>query len=220
MRIEPIGRRASATGGSIVLLPGVGQRLEDFVRHGFDAALHERRLPLDLLLASPALAHLTDRDWLPRLRAELAALRAGGRPLWLGGISLGAYMALRYAAEFPDAFDGLCLLAPYLGSRIIAAEVARARPLHAWRAGALTAEDDERRIWRYVLGLRAPAPRVFIGLGAQDRFADTQRLLLRALPHAGVVQLEGGHDWPVWRQLWENFLDRHLGEPEARPVSP
>jgi pimeloyl-ACP methyl ester carboxylesterase len=196
---------------SVVLLPGAQQRPEDFTRNGFAEALQQRELVLKLILAAPELSHLTDRAWLPRLHDEIIVPeRAAGRVLWLGGISLGAFMALRFAAQYPGAIDGLCLIAPYLGSRIVAQEVARCDRLQDWQPGELGAEDDERAVWRYVQRLRPPSPRVFVGLGAEDRFADTQRLLARALPESSCVRLPGGHEWPVWRQLWDNFLDRFI----------
>jgi pimeloyl-ACP methyl ester carboxylesterase len=202
--------------GCIVLLPGALQELEDFRRAGFDEAFRQRQLPYQLLLAAPAPTHLGDRSWIEALQHEvIEPQRRVRRPLWLGGISLGAFRALRFAAEFPHGIDGLCLLAPYLGSRIIAAEVARCTSLAHWQPGMLAAEDDERRVWSYVRDLRAPRPEVFLGLGSDDRFADTQRLLAAALPPSSRVEAEGGHEWPVWRQLWEKFLDR-----QALPVPP
>jgi pimeloyl-ACP methyl ester carboxylesterase len=204
-------RSAGASAGCIVLLPGAQQGLSDFVRGGFDTAIHERALPWDLVLAAPQLAHLTDRSWLASLHSEvIVPARERGHTLWLGGISLGAFMALRFCAQHPGQIDGLCLLAPYLGSRIVAAEIARCESLQRWQPGVPADDDDERQVWRYVRGLRPPPPRIFHGFGRSDRFADTQRLLARALPPACSLQIDGGHDWPVWRQLWDNFLDHHL----------
>ena len=122
-------------------------------------------------------------------------------------------MALRFAAECEHALDGLCLLAPYLGSRIVAAEVAAQQSLSSGQAAALDDDDDERRIWRFVqrLPTMAAAPRLFLGFGSEDRFADTQRLLAGALPAASTRVIAGGHDWPVWRALWDQFLEL-LGE--------
>jgi enterochelin esterase-like enzyme len=50
---------------------------------------------------------------------------------------------------------------------------------------------------------------VFVGFGADDRFADTQQVLVRALASipSTTRMIEGGHDWPVWRKLWDQFLD-------------
>jgi pimeloyl-ACP methyl ester carboxylesterase len=202
---------APAGSGCIVLLPAAHQRLDDFIQAGFGVAAQQRRLPLGLVLAAPPLAHLTDRAWLARLRDEIIQpQRAHERTLWLGGISLGAFMALRFAAEYPALIDGLCLLAPYLGSRIVAAEIERCASLRCWQPGVLSADDDERHVWRYLRDLRPPLPHVFVGLGRDDRFGDTQRLLARALPATSLDEIEGRHEWPVWRQLWDNFLDRYL----------
>jgi hypothetical protein len=194
----------------IVLLPGAYHALEQFVGAGFDRALRDRGLAAELIVAAPELAHLNDRAWLTQLRREVIApaRERGAGALWLGGISLGAFMALRFAAEGAEALDGLCLLAPYLGSRIVAAEIAAQGTLANWRAERLGEDDDERRIWRFIQGLRtAAAPRVFLGFGSEDRFADTQRLLASALPADSTHVIPGGHDWPVWRRLWDQFLD-------------
>jgi hypothetical protein len=194
----------------IVLLPGAYHALEQFVGAGFDRALRDRGLAAELIVAAPELAHLNDRAWLTQLRREVIApaRERGAGALWLGGISLGAFMALRFAAEGAEALDGLCLLAPYLGSRIVAAEIAAQGTLANWRAERLGEDDDERRIWRFIQGLRtAAAPRVFLGFGSEDRFADTQRLLASALPADSTHVVPGGHDWPVWRRLWDQFLD-------------
>jgi hypothetical protein len=195
----------------IVLLPGAYHALGDFVGAGFDQALRNRGLAAELILAAPELAHLGDRSWLARLQSEVIAPareRAGGA-LWLGGISLGGFMALRFAAESHAGIDGLCLLAPYLGSRIVAAEVAAHASLADWQPADLAEDDDDRRVWRLVQRLGAAgAPRVFLGYGSEDRFADTQQLLARALPAGSTRVIPGGHDWPVWRALWDNFLDQ------------
>jgi pimeloyl-ACP methyl ester carboxylesterase len=194
----------------IVLLPGAWQEPEDFLRAGFDRAIAQRALALELVLVAPELRHLADRDWLGELHGGvIQPARAAGRALWIGGISLGGFMALRCAARYPGVADGLCLIAPYLGNRLVAAEVAEQGGLRSWKAGDPGEDDDERLVWRYLQGLGAPPPAVFLGLGSDDRFAAVHRLLAEALPAASTRILPGGHDWPVWRQLWDNFLDRY-----------
>jgi pimeloyl-ACP methyl ester carboxylesterase len=194
----------------IIMLPGAYQSAGDFMVAGFDSAIRARCLALDLMLVTPALTHVRDRNWLARLHDEVVSpTRAAGHTLWIGGISLGAFMALRFAAQYPAQVDGLCLIAPYLGSRVIAAEIARHQSLKSWQPGEFGEDDDERHIWRYVRGLEAPPPRVFLGLGTEDRFADTQGLLAGALPASSTRRIPGAHEWPVWRQLWAHFLDRH-----------
>ena len=205
--------RPEATRLRVVLMPGAYHTTGHFLQAGFDQAVRARALPLELILATPELDHLTDRRWLRALHDELVAPARAREsvPLWLGGVSLGGFMALRFAAQYPAAVDGLCLLAPYLGSRIIAAEIAAHADMSCWQASAMDDDDDERRIWQYVTRLgMSPAPtRVFLGLGAGDRFADTQQVLARALPASRSTTrvIAGGHDWPIWRQLWDEFLD-------------
>jgi pimeloyl-ACP methyl ester carboxylesterase len=111
IRCGPLGADATC----LVMLPGAYHALSDFVEAGFEQGLRERGLAAELILAAPELSHLGDRSWIAQLRAEVIAPareRARGA-LWLGGISLGGFMALRFAAEADDGIDGLCLLAPY-----------------------------------------------------------------------------------------------------------
>ena len=95
-------------------------------------------------------------------------------------------------------------------NRVVAAEVGAQKSLSDWKPAALADDDDDRRIWRFVQGLpmMVAAPRVFLGFGSEDRFADTQRLLAGALPAASTRVIPGGHDWPVWRALWDTFLNQ------------
>jgi pimeloyl-ACP methyl ester carboxylesterase len=200
----------------IILLPAAFQGLVQFRHNGFDTALQASTSCTELLFAAPRLAHLNDRRWLPALYEQLIApARERGLETWLGGVSLGGFMALRLAAQYPDELDGLCLLAPYLGSRIVAAELEHCADLSD---DVLDEDDDERRIWRYVTRLdrRMHPTQIFLGFGADDRFADTQRLLARALPDAGVTTqvVAGGHDWSVWRTLWDTFIRQWAGASE------
>lgn len=160
LRIEPpAAGRDGRDAGCIVLLPAARQRLEDFIDAGFDRALHACGAGVELILMDPMPSHLNDRSWMSRLRDEIVLPAcAGGRTLWLGGISLGAFMALRFAAEAPQTIGGLCLIAPYLGSRIVAADIARHADLRSWMPGELSEEDDERIVWRYVRTLRPHRP--------------------------------------------------------------
>jgi pimeloyl-ACP methyl ester carboxylesterase len=196
----------------VILMPGAYESSTHFLQHGFDLAVRVRQQPLDLILATPRLAHLTDRRWLDELRSRVVEpARADGARVWLGGISLGGFMALRFAAEFPDSVDGLCLIAPYLGSRLVAQELAAQPDLSRRQPAIRDTDDDERRIWQYVIRRQTqPAStRVFLGLGSDDRFADTQQLLARTLidDRTCLRVVAGGHDWSVWCTLWAQFLD-------------
>jgi len=141
----------------------------------------------------------------------------GYRSIWMAGISLGGFIALDYAASNPGDLDGLCLLAPYLGNRMLTREIAAASGLAAWEAGAAAETDEERRIWRFIQAQHCRArssdacpwysPALYLGYGREDRFSDAHRLIAEVLPADAVDVVPGGHDWRTWTMLWENFLD-------------
>jgi len=192
---------------TLVMLPPAYSAPEDFVREGFVSAVRARALPIDLAFAALELEHATDRALLERLRQEIVRpARAQRAAVWLGGLSLGGYLSLCYAARDASELAGVCVFAPYLGSHLITAEIERAGGVSAWRAGDAADEDEERRVWRFIQGLRAGPLAVHLGLGREDRFAPRHRLMVPALPAAAVDTVPGGHDWPTWRKLWENFL--------------
>jgi len=193
----------------IALLPGAGDSPQDFVREGFAEAVRARALAIDLEFVAPDLKHLLDRSVLESLQREVVApARAAGCGfLWLGGVSLGAYIALAYAQRRPADLNGLCLLAPYLGNRMITSEIATAGGVKSWCPGTIRNDDEERRIWSFIKALPAPGVTIGLGIGGQDRFRQGQGLLADALPAQAVNVVDGGHEWPVWRQLWELFLD-------------
>ena len=191
----------------MVWLPGAYHSAQDFLTAGFADAVRTRRIALDLVLVDLELAHVGDRSALQRLRSDLVLpARAAGVSIWLGGISLGGLVALNYAAAYPDELDGLCLLAPYLGNRMLTAEIAEARGLAAWQPGELAETDEERRIWRYIKS-RAHSRPLYLGFGQADRFAAAHELLAATLPADSVNVIAGGHEWSTWSRLWENFLD-------------
>jgi len=192
----------------MVWLPGAFHSAQDFLAAGFAEAVHARRAALDLLFVDMELEHVGDRSVLGRLRTDIVLpARAAGVSIWLGGISLGGLFALDYAASHPDELDGLCLLAPYLGNRIMTSEIAHAPGLAAWQPGELAESDEERRIWRYIKSRRTDSRPLYLGFGQGDRFSEAHGLLAATLPAESVDVIAGGHEWSTWVRLWENFLD-------------
>jgi hypothetical protein len=215
-----------------ILLPGAMQQPEDMLAAGFADAVRRCALPLDLVFADPELPYVgaaNDGSMLKKIAHELVmpARRKAYRTIWLGGISIGAFMALSYAAsslwqeadigtedEDRTAVDGLCLLSPYPGNRLLTGEILTAEGIESWSPGQVGNEDGERQAWRWLQarGASAATP-IHLGYGRQDRFADGQQLMARTL-HRGdagsdhLDVIEGDHDWPTWLQLWENFLAR------------
>jgi pimeloyl-ACP methyl ester carboxylesterase len=212
MRLVSVPARTDAGAACCaVMLPAAFCEPEDFVREGFASAVRARALELDLLFVEPQRHHLTDRAWLTRLHQEIVLpARARGARVWLGGISLGGFFALRYAECHAAELQGLCLIAPYLGSHLITSEIERAGGVSAWQPGPAAEDDDERRVWHFLKHHSDRRLLLHLGLGADDRFAARHRLLGQALPAGRVDSVPGGHDWPTWRHLWENFLDLRI----------
>lgn len=195
----------------VIMLPAAFSEPEDFLREGFVGAVRERGLPIDLVFAALELEHVTDRSMLARLQEELIApARRAGCAVWLGGISLGAFLALCAAERYAQELAGLCLFAPYLGSRIVAAEVERAGGVGKWSPGELDSADDERRVWSFIATLKGGPLPVHLGFGRADRFSRRHQLLAQALQAEDVDVIAGGHDWPTWLTLWERFLQRRF----------
>ncbi len=194
----------------IVMLAPAYASPEDFVAAGFASAVRTRGLAIDLVFARVEAQHVADASLTAQVW-ELVGPRAAATRVWLGGISLGGYLALCAAQSDPQALAGLCLLAPYLGSHIVVSEVARAG-LARWEPAPLAADDDERRLWRFIQSRPAGLP-IHLGLGRDDRFSGRHRVLADALPPDEVDTIAGGHDWLTWHRLWENFLDARFAHP-------
>jgi pimeloyl-ACP methyl ester carboxylesterase len=194
----------------MIWLPGAYHSAQDFVNEGFARAVAQRRIALDLRFVDLEMQHLDDRDAFRRLRSEIVLpARNSGAAVWLAGISLGGMVALDYASAHAGELDGLCLLAPYLGNRMLINEIAAASGLSGWEPGEFAESDTERKIWRYIKA-RVDSRPLFLGYGKSDRFSAAHDMLAAALPADSVEVAAGGHQWDTWLRLWESFLDSHF----------
>ena len=135
------------------------------------------------------------------------------RRIWLMGISLGAMGALTYTREHPADIEGVVLLAPFLATRGVVAEVVRAGGWAGWQPGLIEPADYEREMLAWLKEYRAAGagfPALHLGYGTQDRFATTSELMAERLPAAHVVSAAGGHDWATWLAVWRQLLDRGI----------
>ena len=192
----------------VVLLPGAYMSAVDFEQAGFFAAVAERQSPVDLIAVDLGLDAISSGTALPALQAEILgpAREQGYAKIWLGGISLGGLLALCHNADTPGAVDGLCLLAPYPGSRLTTNAIARAGGLATWQATPEELTDPEFRMWHWLRQPPAGFP-VFVGYGTEDRFAAGMKQIADCFPATARQALPGDHDWPVWQGLWQHFLD-------------
>lgn len=187
----------------LVMLPGAEMTAEEFQTNGFlDAAG-----PVDRIAVETGMECYLDEISVQRLHDEviLPAQAQGPVRIWLLGISLGGMGALLYAQAHPDRIAGVLLLAPFIGSRGLIAEVERAGGLRHWRA--IDGATSERRLLTW-LGTGTGLPDMHLAYGQGDRFAAAHRLLADLLPAQRVVTAPGGHDWPTWCRLWRALQTR------------
>jgi pimeloyl-ACP methyl ester carboxylesterase len=214
----------------LVLLPGANMTTQELQEEGFVAAVRKQGLAVDVAIADANLRYVFDGSMMRRMADEVVgpARAQGYQRIWLAGISLGGYVALGYAQKHPGQIEGLMLMAPYLGRRGVIDDIRAAGGPAAWRrtaqprTSAATPEDIDHGLWMWLTADRdntlladrdntsnaAQRPPIWLGYGSEDRFADSHKLLAGLLPTDRVQAVPGGHDWPPWRALWSQWLQR------------
>lgn len=197
----------------VILLPGAYNRAQDFIAAGFAETASAAPHRFDLVLPEIDLPQLSSGAALPLLHEQLIlpARAAGVSRIWLGGASLGGFNSLCYAEHYagtPGAVDGLCLLAPWPGSRITRKLIDAAGGLERWTPSPEDlATDAELRVWHWLREQRRARVQLptFIGWGSEDRFAGGIAAYVETMPNAHVEVVPGGHEWAPWAELWRRF---------------
>jgi hypothetical protein len=115
---------------------------------------------------------------------------------------------MAYSMSKPGLVHGFFIMAPYMGSREVPAEVQNQGGLQTWSSSAQGNLDVD--VWRWLKGYatgQADLPVAYIGFGTSDRFVKPNTLLAEVLPKGRSFAIPGGHDWDTWRKLWHSFLD-------------
>ncbi len=197
----------------LLMLPGAKNTPQQLADYGFIRALRERKWPVDVLALH---AHVD--LYLERVEVEgllhdaLDQVRAKGyRRIWLLGISLGGSGAMICATQRSTEIERVFLLAPFLGTRGLIAEVEAGGGLQHWEAGEIGSRDHERALLEQIR--RSPLgaddfPSIYLGYGDEDRYRGASILLASCLPRHHVTVTPGGHDWETWTVLWGELLDR------------
>lgn len=203
----------------LVLIPPAWASAEDYSRQGFILAVKNRGIAarIQTLDIGPAEVMAGQASACVHQLAIQPALAAGADEIWLVGISLGASIALGYAAQQHKDLAaplslGLCLLAPYPGPGDVLADLRAAGDMRSWLALNPDARQfsDERLWWHWLIRamLTNTWPvKMYFAAGRHDRFSAGQALLASLLPPSQVRWSEGDHAWPTWRKLWADWLD-------------
>jgi len=199
---------SSASALLLALLSGTYCEPEDFIRHGFTALVRQHRIDAELVMAETRASWFADGTIVERIRTVVIqpARERGRSRIWLAGISLGGLAALCYAARHASDIEGILLISPYPATRPLLRELRDMRALSP--LPARPAEGDlEREAWTWLVRRGDDAhPPIHCYFASGDRFASGQRQLAQALAPERVHERAGGHDWPTWHALWDEFL--------------
>lgn len=213
----------------VVMLPGRGDDLDSLGKHGIAQTIHRQWRDADVILTGLTMPFYREGRAARRLHDEVLS-PAGTRrydEVWLAGISLGGLGALMYDRAYPGEIDGMLLISPYLGDKLLYREIEGAGGLDRWQPGpvqAFTPETYQRELWRYIKrwsGSTQRAGSIWVAYGDKERFRDRIGLLAAQLPPGHAFELPGHHDWTLWQPAATTLLDHARLEPArskaARP---
>ena len=197
----------------IVFLPGRWNSAASFADEGFVAAVRRSGLQADMMAAGAHMGYYLEHTFPERLHEDviMPAKNRGYGQIWLVGVSIGGLGALWYDGEHPGELAGIVVLAPYLGEPETYGEVYRSGGLSKWTPSFIADNDWQRKIWINLKTFETrekSLARLYLGYGLSDRFAVPDGMLAEVLPMEQVFTVEGGHDWPTWRRLWEEILKK------------
>lgn len=205
----------------VVMLPGRGDRPEAYAENGFVAKVHELNPHADVICPDAHIGYYYDKSIVERLHEDvLAGARDRYETIWFVGISMGGMGTAAYGGDHRGIIDGAILLAPYMGSDAVVAEVRAAGGLRKWtdpdllnreRRPPTTSVARFRQMWSWyqqVAGNPDQMPTLYLGYGEQDRFAATNAMVADELPRHQVLTRPGGHEWTTWRPLFDELATR------------
>ncbi len=214
-------RTATPSKTLIVFLPGSQEVPQDVVKEGFVAQVRAKHVDADVMVIDSHLGYFRNRTFDVRIHDDIIepARKKGYESIWLAGISLGGFGSLMYAFTYPNEIAGIIALAPFIASDEVLDELVNAGGFARWTpADPLGADDYQRALLKWLKGYGSSAsataittakrPKLYIGYGNDDRLARFQKIIAPLLPPEQMLAAPGGHDWPPWKQMWADALDR------------
>ena len=189
----------------LVLMPGRGDKATAFAEHGFVTDLRAAGLAVDVVAADAHMGYYMKETIVERMWTDvLAPARQRYKQIWIVGVSMGGLGSLIVASKLPGAVDRVILLSPYLGPNSLVREIEAAGGPARWTPTDLS--DPYQRVWKWLQQYReagAPMPPLTLGFARQESLATAHRQLAQLLPADRVFEVDGGHNWVSWRQLWQ-----------------
>lgn len=203
----------------VVVLPGRRDNVSVLSDIGIADAIQAAWPEAEVVITSATLDYYLDGGLARRLHEQvvLPALADGDRPLYLVGASMGGLGVLLYDQAYPGVADGLVLLAPFVGSRRLLAEIERAGGIGQWQPGPVPESVDrgnfQRELWRHLKSWpdSGRGDSVWLAWGDRDRLRRAVPVLAPLLRGEQMLERPGGHAWSVWTPASAEIFSRIAG---------
>ena len=207
----------------IIFLRGMGGTLncvfdghECFEKEGFVRAVRMRGLSYDMIAPNTHFGYYNNRTLMVRLKEDviLPAKAMNYEKIWLVGTSMGGLGSILYLKDYEKNIDGVLLLGPFLGDRLIVDEIYSAGGIAHWEPGNYNEEDDwQRMLWHWLKDYNrhdSVHPPIYLGIGKEDLYYRAQKLLASSLSSEHVIEVSGKHRFSTFKRIWDIFLDRQI----------
>lgn len=197
----------------VVMLPGFGDKPEDYQSYGLVDDLRAQGLDLDVVAVDAHAGYYRTRSLLPRLHEDVLqpAKDAGYEQIWLVGISLGGLGVLLSAQEYEGLVDGIVLMSPWLGNRKVLQEIEAAGGPKTWTPPPPEDRNYATELWSWIKPFTIePEDHVPLYLAyGEDEPRERFEVLAKALPKQRVLVVPGGgHNWQTWQAAFPELLER------------
>jgi pimeloyl-ACP methyl ester carboxylesterase len=198
----------------IVFLPGAQEVPADIVKEGFVDQVRARDIDADVMVIDSHAGYFFQRNFDVRMRADIIepARKEGYQSIWFAGISLGGLGSLLYPFIYPNEIDGVIAMAPFIASNSVLDEVIDAGGLAKWKpVEPLEKGDYQRALLKWLQGYgdaKQIRPKLYIGYGSEDGLPQFEKVIGSLIPDAQLLRASGRHDWPPWKKMWGDALDR------------
>ena len=144
----------------------------------------------------------------PAAAREACTACSEASPLFIAGLSMGGFGALRLAGQYPQRFTAAA-------GHSSVTEAAQLDVLMAETRVGWAAAPADSSVIASLRGADAPLPALRLDCGRDDPFIEANRRLHAELQAAGIAHAYaehgGGHDWAYWAQHLEDTL-RFFGQ--------
>lgn len=135
-------------------------------------------------------------DEVPAVVSQVVSLKSGA-PVFIAGLSMGGYGALRLGAKFPTKFKGVSGLSSIVDFKDW-------QPFMEEKIMGLPVEKEEQSVLFFMEKNKGKLPPFRFDCGIDDSLLASNRELHKRLETSGVnhvyEEFSGGHEWSYWEK--------------------